>query len=136
MRQLAIFILYCTLTAFNCTKTSAENELNGTWVPVKQEMNGTLFPDSALLNQQLIIKDSMYTVIIMNATDKGTINYDGNHIDITSKEGVNNGKHFTAIYKLENDQLVICYNLAGDSYPEKFETIDHPTYFLSVFRRK
>ena len=135
MKQLSIFILFCTLTAFNCNKTMAENELNGVWVPVKQEMNGTLFPDSILINQQLIIKDSMYTVIL-NAIDQGTIKYDGNHMDITSTGGVNKGKHFTAIYKLENDQLIICYNLAGDSYPEKFETNDYPTFFLSVFKRK
>ena len=135
MKRLIFFILLCTLIAFNCIKTFAANELNGTWVPVKQEMNGTLFPDSILMNQQLIIKDSTYTVI-MNATDQGTISYNGNHMDINSTEGVNKGKHFTAIYKLENDKLVICYNLAGDSYPENFETIDHPTFFLSVFRRK
>jgi uncharacterized protein (TIGR03067 family) len=135
MKQLTIFILFSALTAFNCTKTMAENKLNGTWVPVKQEMNGILLPDSALLNQQLIIKDSTYSVI-MNATDKGTITYDGNHMDITSTEGVNKGKHFTAIYRLENDQLSVCYNLAGDSYPDNFETIDHPTFFLSVFRKK
>jgi uncharacterized protein (TIGR03067 family) len=113
----------------------AANELNGTWVPVKQELNGTLFPDSVLMNQQLIIKDSTYTVIL-NAIDQGTIKYDGNHMDINSTEGVNKGKHFSAIYKLENDQLIICYNLAGESYPEKFETNDHPTFFLSVFKRK
>ena len=29
-------------------------------------------------------------------------------MDIYGREGVNAGKHFTAIYKMESDQLTIC----------------------------
>ena len=57
-------------------------------------------------------------------------------MDIYGKEGVNTGKHFTAIYKYENDQMTVCYNLVGDSYPETFETKSKPTLFLSVFKRE
>jgi hypothetical protein len=46
------------------------------------------------------------------------------------------GKHFTAIYKYENEQLTICYNLSGDSYPETFETKGKPMYFLSIFKKE
>jgi hypothetical protein len=57
-------------------------------------------------------------------------------MDIYGKEGVNAGKHFTAIYKIENGQLTICYNLSGDGYPEAFETNTKPTLFLSVFKKE
>jgi hypothetical protein len=57
-------------------------------------------------------------------------------MDIFGKEGVNSGKHFTAIYKLENEYLTICYNLSGNAYPETFETKGKPMYFLSVFKKK
>jgi uncharacterized protein (TIGR03067 family) len=57
-------------------------------------------------------------------------------MDIYGKEGVNNGKHYTAIYKLENGQLSICYNLKGDSYPGSFDTKGKPLFFISVFRKK
>lgn len=57
-------------------------------------------------------------------------------MDIYGKDGVNAGKHYTAIYKYDNDQLIICYNLSGDSYPESFATNNRPTLFLSVFRRE
>ena len=57
-------------------------------------------------------------------------------MDIYGKEGINAGKHFTAIYKYQNNQLTICYNLKGDSYPTAFETSAGPTLFLSVFQKE
>ena len=39
-------------------------------------------------------------------------------------------------YKYENDELTICYNLLGNSYPETFETSGKPMYFLSVFKKE
>jgi uncharacterized protein (TIGR03067 family) len=109
-------------------------KLNGTWMPVKQEMGGTLLPGTAFENQKLIINDSTYT-FIAESTDKGIVKYRNDKMDIYGKEGVNAGKHFTAIYKFENEQLIVCYNLSGDSYPETFETKGKPMYFLSVFKK-
>lgn len=109
------------------------NQLNGTWVPVKQEIGGTALPKAAL-QQKLIIDNNNYTVIA-ESTDKGVIEYKGDKMDIYGKDGVNAGKHFTALYKYEGGQLTICYNLAGNSYPEAFETTGKPTFFLSVFER-
>lgn len=109
-------------------------QLNGTWVPVKQEIGGTSLPQGAL-QQKLIIDGNNYTVIA-ESTDKGIIELsDGNKMDIYSKDGVNAGKHFTAIYKHEGNQLTICYNLAGDSYPQAYDTNGKPAFFLSVFEK-
>ena len=57
-------------------------------------------------------------------------------MDIYGEEGVNAGRHFTAIYKYENEELYICYNLKGDSCPGTFETKDKPLFFLSVFKKE
>lgn len=114
--------------------TMNSEKLNGTWIPVRQEMGGMELPPPAFVNQKLIISDSEYTVIA-ESTDKGIVKYSGNKMDIYSKEGVNAGKHFTAIYKIENEQLTVCYNLAGNSYPETFETQGKPLFFLSVFKK-
>ncbi len=111
------------------------NKLNGTWVPVTQEMGGTLLPKAAFENQKLIISDSTYTVIA-ESIDKGVVKYRDDKMDIYGKEGVNAGKHFTAIYKYENGQLTVCYNLLGDSYPEAFETKSKRLLFLSVFKKE
>ena len=92
-------------------------------------------PTSALENQTLILNGSTYT-FIAESVDEGDIKYNDGKMDIWGREGVNTGKHFMAIYKLENGQLTICYNLTGDSYPEKYETKGKPMYFLSEFKKE
>ncbi len=114
--------------------TMNSNKLNGTWLPIKQEMGGKLFPKIVLENQKLIISDSNYT-LIAESVDKGIVKYSADKMDIYGKDGVNAGKHITAIYKYENEELTVCYNLLGGHYPEAFETKGHPMYFLSVFKK-
>jgi uncharacterized protein (TIGR03067 family) len=137
MRHLIFISLL--LIGFGCAtaKKIATNSgiLNGTWTPVKQELGGKELPAVIYEKQKLILSDSTYTVIA-ESIDKGLVKYSDNKMDIYGKEGVNAGKHFTAIYKLENEQLTICYNLLGDSYPEMLETKNKPTFFLSVFKKE
>jgi uncharacterized protein (TIGR03067 family) len=111
------------------------NKFDGIWMPIKQEINGTSLPAAVFEKQRLILRDSTYT-FTAESTDKGVVKYSGDKMDIYGKEGVNTGKHFTALFKYENDELTICYNLAGDSYPAAFETKSKPTLFLSVFKRE
>jgi uncharacterized protein (TIGR03067 family) len=113
---------------------SQQSSLNGTWIPISQELNGKAFPKEAFQNQKLVLTDSSY-IVYAEGLDKGTVKYQGNKLDIYGKEGVNFGKHFTAVYKLKRGKLTICYDLSGSSYPENFETAGKPNYFLSVFKR-
>ena len=114
---------------------SQMSKYNGTWVPVKQEMGGQALPKAAYETQKLILKDSTYT-LIAESVDKGVVRVKDNKLDIYGKDGVNAGQHFSAIYKYENEQLIICYNLKGDSYPISFETKPKTLLFLSVFQRE
>src|SRR6266496_3498713 len=142
----SITFISLLILGLNCTPTKnatmKSNKLNGTWVPVKQEFGGTLLPKAAFENQKLMISDSSY-IFTAESVDKGVVRYSNDKMDIYGKEGVNAGKHFTAIYKFENlptgqtgEELTICYNLKGDSYPEAFETKGKPTFFLSVFKKE
>jgi uncharacterized protein (TIGR03067 family) len=135
--RLITLISLLILTVGGGTKNAAmqSDKLNGSWVPVKQQLGKAVLPATAFANQKLIISDSTYTVIA-ESIDKGTVKYSGDKMDIYGKEGVNTGKHFTAIYKYENGQLTICYNLKGDSYPETFDTNGKPALFLSVFKKE
>ena len=130
--SLLILGVSCTSTKIATMKS---NKLNGTWVPIKQEMGGTLLPKTGFGNQKLIISDSTYT-FIAESIDKGILKYRDDKMDIYGKDGVNAGKHFTAIYKYENEELSICYNLVGDRYPDSYETRGKPMYFLSVFKKE
>jgi uncharacterized protein (TIGR03067 family) len=135
MRPLTILSIIFLSLGCNTSKKSNANGLNGNWIPVKQEIGGTLLPNSGFKNQKLIINDSTYT-FSAESVDKGILKYDGNKMDIYGREGVNAGKHFTAITKIENGQMILCYNLAGDRYPDSFDTKGKPMYFLSVFEKE
>ena len=137
MKQLTVLLFILLSIGFTTSKktNTTSNSLNGTWIPISQEFGGTLLPKAAFANQKLILKDSFYTVIA-ESVDKGIVKYHDDKIDIYGKEGTNAGKHFTAIYKFENEQLTVCYNLSGDSYPEAFDTKGKPLFFLSVFKKE
>jgi uncharacterized protein (TIGR03067 family) len=133
MKLLAVFSIL--MLALSINSRAQTNNFNGTWRPTKQEFAGKPFPASAYEKQTMILKDNTYTVTA-ESVDKGEVKYgDGNKMDIYGKDGVNAGKHFTAIYKYENGLLTICYNLAGNSYPEGFETKPNTLLFLSVFKK-
>ncbi len=129
---LAIMGLGCTGT--KGVTTTASGQLNGTWVPTKQEIGGKALPKAVFETQKLIISDSNYTVMA-ESIDKGIVYYNGDKMDIYGRDGVNKGKHFTAIYKLENGELTVCYNLIGTIYPTAFDTQGKPMYFMSVFKK-
>ena len=137
MKPFLFSLLIATLTSCSNPKkaTVAVNPLNGTWVTTKLIMGGNELPPAAVQNQKLIISDSNYTYIA-ESVDKGVVKYSGNKMDIYGKDGVNAGQHFTAIYKMENEILVICYNLAGNSYPESYETAGKPTFFTAHFKKE
>ena len=137
MRAIAhIFLLVSGI----CFSTMAQaqtkaDSLNGAWIPIAQAMGGKAFPGTVYEKSKLIIADSTYTMIA-ESVDKGLVKYNGNKMDIYGKQGANAGKHFMAIYKLENDQLTICYNLKGDSYPDGFDTSGKPLFFVSTFKKE
>src|SRR5690348_14732911 len=137
MRSIRFFLLASIFSCAGITNASAQtSKTDGTWIPVKQEIAGKELPKGGFEKQKLVMNDSNY-MFTAESVDKGVVKYEGSDkMDIYGREGVNAGKHFTAIYKLENDQLTICYNLAGDSYPEAFETKSKPTLFLCVFTKQ
>lgn len=132
--SVVITIAICFIASISRTQ-STSNPINGTWIPISQTMNGKTFPAVVYASQKLIIDDSNYTVIA-ESIDRGVIIYTANKMDIYGKDGVNKGKHFTAIYKYEDKQLTICYNLLGDSYPELFDSKGKGLLFLSVFKKE
>ncbi|HVZ55387.1 MAG TPA: TIGR03067 domain-containing protein [Chitinophagaceae bacterium] len=109
------------------------NLLDGRWIPIRQELGGRELPSATYAGYLLTIKDSVYTY---TDHDRGVLSYTGGHMDIYGRAGVNAGKHFTAIYKLDKDTLVVCYNLAGTAYPTAFDTKAGPRLFLSAYKRE
>ncbi|HJP63649.1 MAG TPA: TIGR03067 domain-containing protein [Mucilaginibacter sp.] len=136
MRSILFITLLVMTSGVDLTRNVANQsgKLDGIWLPIKQELSGKNLPAAAFDKQKLVISDSTYT-FTAESIDKGTVKYSDDKMDIYGKEGVNTGKHFMAIYKFENDQLTICYNLKGDKYPEAFDTKSKSLFFLCVFKR-
>jgi uncharacterized protein (TIGR03067 family) len=134
MNRLLLFALICLMIACTTTKpiSGKPGTLDGVWVPVKQEMGGEALPLPAFEKDTLTLQDTTYKY---SDRDKGVAIYNDGHMDIYGREGVNAGKHFTAIYKVDHGQLIVCYNLAADGYPADFETKSKPSLFMSVFKR-
>lgn len=137
MKQLLALLFICFSMGCAAPKntTTDANRFNGTWIPVKQEISGKELPPVAFATQKLIISDSNYT-FTAESVDKGIMKFSGGKMDIYGKEGVNKGRHFSTIYKYENNLLTICYNLVGNNYPDAFETKSKPGLFLCVFRKE
>lgn len=132
--KLILFFSFVILSSNGIKGINAQTP-DGTWIPVKQEIGGKELLPSDFVNQRLIISDTSYT-FVAESEDKGYIVYDDNKMDIYGNDGVNDSKHFTAIFKLEDGQLTICYDLRGVEYPESFDTTDQPMYFMSVFEKE
>jgi len=133
--RLAIIFSLLALGAIVISAKTDQVNLDGTWIPVKQELAGMVIPPKSFAAQKLVIADSTYT-FTAESVDKGIARYADGKMDIYGKVGVNTGKHFTAVYKLVNDTLSICYNLAGNSYPTGFDTKGKSGFFLSVFKKE
>jgi len=110
------------------------NPLQGRWAPVKEVIGGKNIPSAVFDKQLLTVNDSNYT-FSAESVDRGVVVRAGNQLDIYGREGVNAGKHFTAIFRREQDQLYICYDLTGKGYPASFDTGTSNQRFLAVFTR-
>ncbi|MBT1710004.1 TIGR03067 domain-containing protein [Fulvivirgaceae bacterium PWU5] len=132
MQNILFTILF--LYAMSAATSSTAQTFDGVWIPVKQELNGQPLPADS--QSKLIIQGGTYTFETSYATDRGDSTYGDGKMDIYSRDGANKGKHFKAIYKMVDDQLIVCYNLAGDRYPENFETQGNALFFLCVFQRQ
>ena len=137
MKLLHLIFFALLLFACNASKKSAANThpLDGNWIPIRQEIGGKNLPQTVYEKYKLIITDTLYSYGTYEI-DHGALLYKDGKMDIYGRYGVNMGKHYTAIYKMENGQLVICCNLKGDSYPAAFETTSKPTLFLSVYKKE
>ncbi|HWY12241.1 MAG TPA: TIGR03067 domain-containing protein [Bacteroidia bacterium] len=137
MKQALIFIFICLAIGCSTTK-KISNSLSGTWTAIRGEIGGKELPPVDLEKIKVILTDTSYTRIDegrYKSFGKGVLKYGNNKMDFYEKEGDNSGKHVTAIYKFENEQLTICYDL-GDNYPTSFETKSKPTLRLLVFKKQ
>lgn len=137
---LAMLTLSLTTTACRSTGAKELKMLAGTWQPVEAELGGQKFPDEILRTMKLTMSDDRYTVNAGGQVDSGTFKLQPSTtpkaIDITGTEGPNEGKTFLAIYQLQGDTLLVCYDLAGQQRPAEFKTAKDTQQFLVSYQRE
>lgn len=108
----------------------------GIWIALAAEMSGKDIT-AAFANERMEITDAGYKIWSGNmVTDSGllTFNEGAGELDILGTEGPNKGKTFKCIYKVDGDNLIICYSLG--QRPDKFETNAENNWVLIKWTKK
>ena len=143
----ALVLIGCWITCSSVTLGQKPNEaaadlkaMIGKWKVEKAEMAGMDATDFAKDVALEIGEGGKYTVLILGQKDAGTVTVDPTkkpaEMDIKGAEGPNKGKTFRAIYKLDGDTLIICYELGGGDRPAKFETKENTQRMLATYKRE
>jgi len=119
--------------------SKAASVLDGKWQAVEAELAGKKFPPRAATSIHLTIDGEKYLVTTDEGEDRGTVrnlpDEKPSAMDITGTLGPNKGKTFLAIYKLDGDKLVVCYDLGGQARPKEFKTEPNSILFLVTYRK-
>ncbi len=114
--------------------------LDGKWGAVEAELGGNKMPQSLISSITLTLDGASYATRVAGVADRGTLSLNTDLVphtmDITGTEGPNKNKTILSIYKQNGDELVVCYNLAGDDYPETFVSPTNSQILLIRYKRR
>jgi uncharacterized protein (TIGR03067 family) len=103
----------------HCASWPAGEALVGMWKPVSADLGGRPFPLATMLGWLQLTEDSFAF-----AGDKGSYRILSTttpaQLDIHATEGRHSGRVIPAIFKLEGDQLTVCYQLGTGERPTEF----------------
>jgi uncharacterized protein (TIGR03067 family) len=135
-RRSFVFATLCAASLGACTSTpSTSANILGRWQPVSAQLGGRELPIASFRGAALILQPGTYEF----GNDSGTFTQ-GNagppaQMDIQGKVGPNAGKTILAIYSLQQDELVICYQLGAGPRPSAFESPAETQVFLVKYKR-
>ncbi len=115
-------------------------KVTGKWQIVNAELGGRKLPPESFEKMVLELDETSYQLIEGKVIDSGLVEIDEKAepkaMIITGIFGPNKGRTYQCIYKFEGEDLMMCYNLGGDGPPKKFETEDHPLFYLVRYSRR
>jgi uncharacterized protein (TIGR03067 family) len=143
MNRLFPFLLLFTLLSCReatTTKPSAQQMIDGAWIPVTADLGGQPMPENVRKTIKLSVADGRYKVTVGDQPDAGIIKLDPSAqpmaLDIVGTEGPNKGKTIPAIFDLAGDTLKVCYDLSGQTRPTEFKSSAGTQQFLVTYQRE
>ena len=96
--------------------------LDGEWQPSAMIVSGASVPDAMREAMTLVIDGDSYRVISGEEIDRGALDIDSiaqpPRMTVTSA----NGRSLKAIYRFEEGDLIVAYDLQGEQFPTAFES--------------
>ena len=114
--------------------------IEGTWKLVSGEQNGEDEPQADLARSSLVIVGNKHTVTIGDAVLKGTHKIDTSKspmaIDAQDTAGPFVGMSLKGIFKVDGDELTVCFAPPGEDRPVEFTTKNGKAALMHVWRRQ
>jgi uncharacterized protein (TIGR03067 family) len=122
------------------TRADDDAKLQGTWRMVRGERDGKPVPPDAVRTATLTMEGNMHTVRVGEDSYIGTQKLDPStqpkSIDVTDSEGRFKGQTLKGIYRVEGDELTVCFAKPGEQRPTKFTTRSGTGSLMDVWRRE
>lgn len=117
-----------------CANGSDTPTIEGKWMIASATVGGKEMPVTGLQGGALMLNAGSY--IFLNDTGQYTLTPGSPAtLQVTGERGPNAGRVIPAIVKVENDTLVICYDLSGKTPPKDFISQEGTQEFLARFTR-
>ena len=114
--------------------------IEGRWELIGGEQNGEDEPQEDLARSSLVIEGNHHTVTIGDAVLKGTHTLDTSQspmaIDAEDTAGPFEDMSLKGIFKVDGDELTICFAPPGNDRPAEFSTKEGKAALMHVWRRK
>jgi len=139
MNRATLFALLiaCALWALSACapKPDDADRIQGEWSIKSAELAGAVLPISMFGGNTLKLKDGRYE--FQSDVGKYVLMPDSSPaaLDVVGVEGPNAGKIIPAIYILDSNTLLICYDLSGTIRPAVFKTQPKTKQFLARYHR-
>ncbi len=113
--------------------------LTGKWKIAEAELGGKTLPPEGYKNLILEMDENSYQILDEIVIDSGIIELFNDSfpksLRITAIYGPNKGRIFNCIYKFDGKDLIMCYNLGGETRPTSFETFENTLLYLVRYKR-